>query len=314
MGVACIICRCRSGSYFGLPFCAGDLTRPLPASGGLRRLCASVFHVLPVSDAAPGNRSGAIKRFWRIEVPGLLRRYLGQLLGLQTVSGIACLGVLLVGAIVVYIGRQSTDLALSLLGVGIATPFVLLFAFTRRALYLEYRSNIAAGGAVLYSAFLFAGLWFLNQLGVVSVFTAFLDMGAAAAATSMLLFLYVRPMLKGHSRERKMAVANEHWCYGRWALGSSLFTWISWNLWYAIVSSFTGLAATGTLKALLNLAMPVTHTLSRFVAIGTAARRTGYSDRRMGGSETPGNDSGIAVCGGRGAVLGRHHRLPRSAD
>jgi O-antigen/teichoic acid export membrane protein len=87
-------------------------------------------------------------------------------------------------------------------------------------------------------------------------------MGAAAAATSMLLFLYVRPTLKGNSRERKMAVANEHWCYGRWALGSSLFTWISWNVWYAIVSSFTGLEATGTLKALLNLAMPVTQSFA----------------------------------------------------
>jgi O-antigen/teichoic acid export membrane protein len=247
-----------SGSHFVLGI---QLARYLhPAGYGAYALAFSMFSLLAMLHQAIVLEPLSV--FGGSKYRGSLRRYLGQLLGLQTVSGIACLGILLVAAIVVYIGRQSTELALSLLGVGIATPFVLLFAFTRRALYLEYRSNIAAGGAVLYGAFLFAGLWFLNQLGVVSVFTAFLDMGAAAAATSMLLFLYVRPTLKGHSRERKMAIANEHWRYGRWALGSSLCTWITWNLWYAIVSSFTGLAATGTLKALLNLAMPVTQSLA----------------------------------------------------
>ncbi len=243
-----------SGSHFVLGI---QLARYLrPAGYGAYALAFSMFSLLSMLHQAIVLEPLSV--FGGSKYRGSLQRYLGELLGLQAVSGIACLGILIVAAIGVYLARQSGELALSFVGVGIATPFVLLFAFTRRALYLEYRSNIAAGGAGLYGIFLFSGLWLLNYAGFLSVFTAFLDMGVAALATSMLLLIYVRPALKAGSPERKWAVTNEHWRYGRWALGSSLFIWISWNLWYTIVGSFSGLAATGTLKALLNLAMPVT--------------------------------------------------------
>ncbi len=243
-----------SGSHFVLGI---QLARYLhPAGYGAYALAFSMFSLLSMLHQAIVLEPLSV--FGGSRYRTSLQSYLGRLLGLQAVSGTACLVILLVAAIGVYITRQSSDLALSLLGVSIATPFVLLFAFTRRALYLEYRSNIAAGGSILYGAFLFSGLWFLNRVGFLSVFTAFLDMGAAALATSALLLLYVRPTLKGRVFGRELAIANEHWRYGRWALGSSLFTWISWNVWYTIVGSFSGLAATGTLKALLNLAMPVT--------------------------------------------------------
>jgi O-antigen/teichoic acid export membrane protein len=57
-----------------------------------------------------------------------------------------------------------------------------------------------------------------------------------------------------------MEVAKEHWTYGRWALASSFFIWIPWNLYYTVVSGFSGLAAAGELRALLNLALPMTQT------------------------------------------------------
>jgi O-antigen/teichoic acid export membrane protein len=82
-------------------------------------------------------------------------------------------------------------------------------------------------------------------------------MGAAALATSALLLVYIRPALKRADRGREFPIFQEHWRYGRWALGSSVFIWVSWNIWYTVVGAFAGLAGTGTLKALVNLAMPV---------------------------------------------------------
>jgi O-antigen/teichoic acid export membrane protein len=187
-----------------------------------------------------------------------LKNYLGRLLGLQTVSSIASLLILFAAAAVVYVVSPSREVTLCLLGAAVATPSSLLLAFTRRALYLEYRSRTAAMGAVLYSVLLFFAVWLLRHLGWFSALTAFLGMAGAALLASVLLLVSIGPERSEGVYRLHVAVLREHWHYGRWALGSSIFTWISWNSWYTIVGSSSGLADAGALKALLNLVMPVT--------------------------------------------------------
>src|SRR2546430_16316380 len=53
-------------------------------------------------------------------------------------------------------------------------------------------------------------------------------------------------------------VSRRHWNYGRWALAGAVFLWVPWNICYPLVTKFWGLAETGTLRALLNLALPIT--------------------------------------------------------
>ncbi len=187
-----------------------------------------------------------------------LKNYLGRLLGLQTVSSIVSLVVLFVAAGIVYLASPSREITFCLLGAAVATPSSLLLAFTRRALYLEYRSSTAAAGAVLYSVLLFSAVWLLHHLGWFSALTAFLAIAAAGLLASILLLLRIGPEKSGGVYHLHLPVVKEHWHYGRWALGSSIFTWISWNSWYTILGSSSGLADTGALKALLNLVMPVT--------------------------------------------------------
>ena len=242
-----------SGSNFLLGI---QLARSLhPAGYGAYALAFSIFSLLLVLDQAIVLEPMSV--FGGSKYSGLLRRYLGELLKFQSILSGVCLSLLLVAALGIGISRQSSDLYVALLGIGIATPSILLLYFTRRALYLEYRSSAAAGGAVLYCVLLFSGLWLVDHLGLISAFSAFLCMGAAALATSSLLMIYIRPRLKSKGRESEFQIVNEHWNYGRWALGSSAFMWISWNVWYTIVGSLSGLAGTGTLKAWMNLAMPV---------------------------------------------------------
>ena len=242
-----------SGSNFLLGI---QLARRLhPASYGAYALAFSVFSLLLVVDQSMVLEPMSV--FGGSRYAGALRRYLGQLLRYQFLLGGVCLSLLLIATAGVYTVRQPGELTLALLGMGIATPSILLLYFTRRAVYLEYRSNAAAGGALLYCALLFSALWLLDHTGFLSPFTCFLDMGAAALATSLLLLIWIRPALVRGRGEPEFRIAHEHWSYGRWALGSSVFAWISWNAWYMIVGSVSGLAGTGALKALVNLAMPV---------------------------------------------------------
>ncbi len=242
-----------SGSNFLLGI---QLARRLhPASYGAYAVAFSVFSLLLVVDQSMVLEPMSV--FGGSKYGGAVRRYVGQLLRYQVLLGSACLSLLLIATAGVYMVRQPGELTLALLGMGIATPSILLLYFTRRAVYLEYRSNAAAGGALLYCALLFSALWLLDQTGFLSPFTCFLDMGAAALATSLLLLIWIRPKLVRVHGEPEFRIAHEHWRYGRWALGSSVFAWISWNAWYTIVGSLSGLAGTGALKALMNLAMPV---------------------------------------------------------
>lgn len=245
------------GLISGSNFLVGiQLARSLhPADYGAYALAFSAFSLLLVLDLAIILEPMSV--FGGSKYAGRLRQYLGQLLGFQTIVGGACLGALLVGAIALYAARPANELILALAGIAFATPFILLLYFSRRALYLEYRSNAAAAGAILYTVLLFSGLWFLSRIALLSPFTAFLDMGAAALATSALLLVWIRPVLKRTHRDQEFPIVKEHWRYGRWALGSSVFIWVSWNIWYTIVGAFAGLAGAGTLKALVNLAMPV---------------------------------------------------------
>ena len=242
-----------SGSNFLLGI---QLARCLHAADyGAYALAFSVFSLLLVVDQAfilePMSVFGGSK------YAGVLQRYLGQLLRFQILIGTACLAILLATAIIIHAARPSGELTLSLAGIALATPCILLLYFTRRALYLEYRSNAAAAGALLYSLLLLVMAWLLARVGFLSSLTAFLSMGGAALATSALLFFLIRPVLRGRNGEAERKVAHEHWGYGRWAFGSAVFTWISWNVWYAIAGAFSGLAGTGALRALVNLAMPI---------------------------------------------------------
>src|SRR5207302_339338 len=52
-------------------------------------------------------------------------------------------------------------------------------------------------------------------------------------------------------------VSRRHWNYGRWALAGAVFLWAPWNICYPLVTKFWGLSETGSLRALLNLALPI---------------------------------------------------------
>ena len=102
-------------------------------------------------------------------------------------------------------------------------------------------------------------------------------MGTCALLTSILLLIRLHPTVKWKGTEAWVAmkeVGERHWRYGVWALVSSLFYWIPWNIFYPLVAQSSGLAEAGILRALLNLALPITSAYAAFsmLFISHAAR------------------------------------------
>lgn len=206
-----------------------------------------------------------------------LPEYLGLLLWVQVLGSViivACAGA---GEVFFRLAGMQTNLVSAFEGIALASPCVLIFWFARRAFYLQFRPSSALIGSIVYSVFLCFGIWVLASGQLLSPFAAFVVMGSAAFLTSLLLLFLLRPTISEKAISKVLSVKEvlkKHWHYGRWAFASALFIWIPWNSFYSVVTHYSGLAESGTLKALLNLAMPMTQTYAAFslLFISQAAR------------------------------------------
>jgi O-antigen/teichoic acid export membrane protein len=196
-----------------------------------------------------------------------LRHYLGLMMWLQL--GMGAIFVIAAGSVGVLSSllREPSYLAMAFAGMAFAAPCVLLLWFARRAFYLQLLPGQALIGAFAYSALLSFGIWALDRGKLLSAFSAFLVMGSCALLTSILLLVRLRPAFEVKGSAAWLAlkeVSERHWHYGVWALVSGLFLWIPWNIFYPLVARTSGLAEAGTLRALLNLALPITSAYSAF--------------------------------------------------
>jgi O-antigen/teichoic acid export membrane protein len=195
---------------------------------------------------------------------GAPRQYLGILVWLQT--ALAAI-VFLVGATAGAFlhARGSTQLTAALAGMTLAAPCVLLFWFARRACYVQFIHIRSLGGAVLYMPLLLGGMWLLLRQELLSPFTAFIAMGLAALLTSFHLLWQLKPALKPENTCYQFReVIRRHWDYGRWALVAGVLLWVPWNIFYPLLTRFSGLAQTATLRAAWNTALPITQTYAAF--------------------------------------------------
>jgi O-antigen/teichoic acid export membrane protein len=196
-----------------------------------------------------------------------LRHYLGLMMWLQLGMGaIFVIAASSVGVLSSFL-REPSHLAMAFAGMAFAAPCVLLLWFARRAFYLQLRPGQALIGAFAYSALLWFGIWALGRAKLLSPFAAFLVMGSCALLTSILLLIRLQPAVGVRGTAAWLAlkeVSERHWRYGVWALVSGLLFWIPWNIFYPLVAHFSGLAEAGTLRALLNLTLPITSAYSAF--------------------------------------------------
>jgi O-antigen/teichoic acid export membrane protein len=190
-----------------------------------------------------------------------LRGYLKALLSLHLGLSLVIVIVLSISAGVAFRLGPAGSLPSALVGVAFAAPSILLFWLLKRTFYLKLSPAPSAVAAVLYCALTMGGLAVVYKHGLLSVFTALLLMGAGSLGASGFLLVYLKLRLTS-SQEAPgvLDIGLRHWRYGRWALGANAMMWVPINLFYPLLSRFSGMAEAGELKALMNFASPMLQT------------------------------------------------------
>ena len=184
--------------------------------------------------------------------------YLGALLWIHLGSALAVFLVLGISAGVAQTFHVGGNLPSALTAVTVAGPCILLFWLVRRAFYLELSPAPAVLGALFYCALVLGGLFVVYRRGWLSAFSAFLLMAVGALLTSILSLLRLKPNLRLRNASPSLQETwQQHWSYGRWALATSALLWMPSNIYFPVISSFSGLARAGELKALINLTLPI---------------------------------------------------------
>ncbi len=175
-------------------------------------------------------------------------------------------GLTILGAFVAE-GLISRSLQWSLIGLGIATPMILLLWLVRRAFYVRLQPASAAAGGVLYMALLLASVLLLQSYGCLSNFSAYLLMGGVAFMVSVVFLAVLRPMWAIVGNPTPAMVVDDHWKYGRWALALMIVNWMPWNLHILVLSLFLPIQEIAGLRALYNVILPVNHVLMALAGI-----------------------------------------------
>jgi O-antigen/teichoic acid export membrane protein len=211
-----------------------------------------------------------------------LRGYL-----LTTVSlhwGISFVVCFLLGATAVAarVWWHSPALAVAFAGMTLATPFILIHAMARRSFYLKMSPAPAAFASLFYCILVTGGVFLGYRQGWLSAFTAYLVMGLAALVSGVIMLVQLNKRLDpATSHPHLREVWAKHWEYGKWALLTCVVGWIPNYVYIPLVSSMSGVAAAGELRALMNFSAPLLQTFAALsmLFLPMAARKQSQEGR-----------------------------------
>lgn len=182
----------------------------------------------------------------------LLRRYHWRLMtAVSIVMGLAA-------AVVAF--TVDTRLGEALAGLAVTAPLILMNWLARRGCYGVSNPRLAAAGGAVNLTVVIAGLFGLTRIDYLTVTSAQLLLGAASLATTACLVPVLNratTLSLGESARRGVWI--EHCEYARWSAATGVCTWFHTFLYYLVLPGWSGLAASGQLKALLNLITPIQH-------------------------------------------------------
>jgi O-antigen/teichoic acid export membrane protein len=193
--------------------------------------------------------------------PGKYKERFSEYLGTVTYGhwGFAALGsvLLLLSSLGLAIFGLSS-LSVTLVALAFAEPFILFLWLMRRACYARLEPHLAASGGALYMILMLAGAYVLYRGEWLSAGSAFGVMAISSLVVGVWLAVRLRvkrPPLRPDELARDSL--ETHWSYGRWSVANEGLNWVPMNIYFVVLPIFGGLEAGASLKALMNLIMPM---------------------------------------------------------
>ncbi len=197
------------------------------------------------------------------------KKYLGYVFrGHIWVSGVIMLVLVTAGGIR-FATSSETLVAMALVGMGLASPLLLTRWLTRYPFYVISQPHLSALGNTIYLVLGVAFIVLLNFTGALTPITAILGMAfAGVAASAYLTTQHLKPDFDMTDDElNPRLVLKEHWDYGKWSSASRLQSWAKDNVYFLVLPLVMSLGASGALRALVNLVLPITMTFTAVTAI-----------------------------------------------
>lgn len=178
-------------------------------------------------------------------------------------SGLGSLGCVLIAIGVFFMGQG--ELALSFLGLAVATPLILYLWLVSRSAYVVLVPKIAAYGSGAYLVLYLAGGYALHLLGWLNAASALMLMGFAGFLTARGVRSQLRrlPSVDAIPLDSRN-IQNLHLKYGRWALLAGVFSWVPFNWYFVLAPMVLNLEASGSLRAYVNFLYPLLQFLISF--------------------------------------------------
>lgn len=151
----------------------------------------------------------------------------------------------------------SAWLAKTLIGLGIAFPFLLLQWLVRRMFYIMERPSYAMFSSISYAILLLTGLWLADKNGILSASLAFGLMGGASLGSGLLMGLKMKEWLYSGSNLSLRIIYNANWEFGKWLVGAAILSGVVGRVQIFFVAGIINVEAAGALKVLQNYMLPM---------------------------------------------------------
>ena len=169
-------------------------------------------------------------------------------------------GALFAAAALVFAVTTRSHLTPALFGLSIAGPFILFQWLMRRACYVNMQPQFAAYSGAVYMVLMLLGAYGLYHFAWLGSATALGIMALSSLASGIWLVKKLTPIQESrYSGTLQKDSRQDHWEYGKWALGTAMLTWIPGNLNCLLLPIWGNLQDAGAYRALLNLFLPVMH-------------------------------------------------------
>lgn len=145
----------------------------------------------------------------------------------------------------------------AILGLAVASPFILFQWLMRRACYVNLQPRLAASAGVIYVVFIAAGVFGLRYYDWLGAASALIVMAASSLVSGLWLVFQLKVDGKVEGRGLQRESLGDHWNYGRWSVGTALLMWFPGNSFILFLPTWWGLEASAAYRAMLNLLLPV---------------------------------------------------------